>query len=97
MVREAIPVDVSDMPNLSRLAREVADTGTVRVLSEHGRVLARLTPATKRRRSGQATTRAELLQVLADTHGAWDGLVNADALKRERERLQVDEREPREL
>lgn len=97
MTREAIQTDISSMPDVSRLAREVASTGTARVLSENGHVLARLTPVGRPRRVGKVTTRDEMLKVFAETHGAWNGLVDPDEFKRERARLQVDEREPRTL
>jgi antitoxin (DNA-binding transcriptional repressor) of toxin-antitoxin stability system len=97
MVRETTPIDVSSMPDVSRLAREVASTGTTRVLSENGHVLARLTPARSRRRTGKVTTREEMLKVFAETHGAWAGLLDPEEFKRERERLQVDERASRAL
>lgn len=97
MTQDAIETDVSSMPDVSRLAREVASTGTPRVLSENGLVLARLTPVRPRRRTGKVTTREEMLKVFAETHGAWVGLVDPDEFKRERQALQVDEREPRNL
>ncbi len=96
MTREAILTDISAMPEVSRLAREVADTGATRVLFENGRILARLAPA-RSRRTGKVTNREEMLQVFAETHGAWKGLVDPDQFKRDREALQVDDREPRTL
>jgi hypothetical protein len=97
MTQEALETDVSSMPDVSHLAREVADTGTPRVLSENGHPLARLTPVRHRRNTAKVTTSEEMLKVLEETYGAWIGLVDPDEFKRERAALQIDEREPRTL
>ena len=97
MTREAITTDISAMPDVSRLVREFASTGTPRVLSENGRTLARLTPVRPRRRTGKVTTREEMLKVLEEKYGAWVGLVDPEEFKRDRQALQVDDREPRTL
>lgn len=97
MAREAIATDISSMPDVSRLARDVANTGIPRVLSENGRVLARLTRVRSRGRAGKVRTREELQQVLADTRGSWRGLIDIDEFKRQRRELQHDDREPRNL
>jgi len=51
MVRETVPTDMSAMPELSRLAHEVAVTGKRHVLIENGAEIAVVSPAARRRRS----------------------------------------------
>jgi hypothetical protein len=53
MVREPVPFDVSEMPELARLAHEVAASGDARVLREHGTDLAVLAPARPAKRGQQ--------------------------------------------
>jgi len=50
MTREAVPTDVSDVPALARLAHEVAESGTRRLLTEHGAPLAVVSPVVPRKR-----------------------------------------------
>ena len=96
MAQEARPIDARSLPDVARLVHEVNQTGRPQLIQVGGEA-ARLSPARPRRRTGKVTTREEMLQVFAETHGAWNGLVDPDEFKRERERLQVDDREPRTL
>ncbi len=95
MANEARPIDASQMPDVSRLVREVARTGQPRVLHVDGDE-ARLSP-TRRRKSAKAMSPAQFQAGLHATFGAWSGLVDADELKRELNELQQDDREPRTL
>lgn len=97
MQQDAHPTDISAMPDVIRLAREVARTGTERLLAENGTVVARIVPPRRRWRTAKVTTREALLQVLTETHGAWTGLIDPDEFMRERDRLQAHERDPRTL
>ena len=50
MTREAIRVDITDMPDLSRLARHVQESRLPRLLQQDGEPVALLVPAGGRRR-----------------------------------------------
>jgi hypothetical protein len=60
MSREAARIDISTMPDVARLAREVERTRTPQLLEEEGRALAVLVPA------GSTTRRRKPVQ-LVDT------------------------------
>lgn len=84
------------MPDLVRLAREVAETGTPRMLREHGADLAILAPAPARRRPRkQPITQADIEAALA-VAGAWKDWMDPEEFKRERRELQVHDRPDRE-
>ena len=99
MTREAEPVEIGAIPELARLAREVARTGQPRLLRENGEDLAVLTPATPAERNGGAAltqpTTEEAEAALA-TFGGWNGLIDPEAFKRDRRNLQVDDRPQRD-
>ena len=97
MARDATPIDISTNPELARVAHEALRTGKRHPLVENGTVIAVVTPARARRAKGKVTSREELKQVLAETHGAWRGLLDPDEFKRQRRELQFDDREPRSL
>lgn len=94
MVREAEPIDISTMPDLARLAQEVARTGKPRLLRDHDQDVAVLSPARPKRRR-KALTQAERLAALEASFGGWKGLVDPDELKSQLRELQFDDREPR--
>ncbi|MHB8576568.1 MAG: hypothetical protein ACYDCQ_14695 [Dehalococcoidia bacterium] len=50
MTSEAAAIDISSMPEVARLVREVAETGVRRVLTENGAPVAEIAPARRRRR-----------------------------------------------
>src|SRR5207244_3460205 len=61
MTREALPIDIHTMPDLARLAKEVARDGRPRVLREDETDLAILSPARPRRRlQAKAVTPADI-------------------------------------
>lgn len=92
MTREAIPTDISTMPDLARLAHEVARTGTRRVLKDRDVELAVLSPARSNRvRKAPGFTEAQWNAVLAAV-GGWEGLVDADQLKRDLDAARSDSR-----
>lgn len=98
MARERIrpEIDLSTMPDLDRLAEEVARTGEARILSKRGRPVAILSP-TRRSRGRKVMTREAYEQALASTFGAWKELVDPDEFKRQRRDLQVQDADPRLL
>jgi hypothetical protein len=97
MAREATPIDLSTMPDLARLAREVARDGTPRVLREEGTDVAVLAPVrAPRRPKRKVLTPAQIEAVLA-TAGAWKGLVDVEQFKRDIKAARGDHRPPVEL
>lgn len=94
MTREAIPTDISSMPDLARLAHEVARTGTRYVLRDRDAELAVLSPAhSHRMRKTPGFTEAQWSAVLAAV-GGWEGLVDAEQLKRDLDAARSDDRPP---
>ncbi len=90
MTRELAPIDVSAMPDVARLAQEVARTRTPIVLREGGEDVAVLSPApAKRRRAAKPVTDADIATALG---ASWEGLVDPDALKRELDEARSDDR-----
>jgi hypothetical protein len=94
MTNEARPLDASSMPDVSRLVREVNRTGRPRLLQVDGET-ARLSPA--RRPRAQTPAQAEFEAGLAAAFGAWKGLVDPEAFKRQRRELEIHDRNPRSL
>ncbi|MFN8559857.1 MAG: hypothetical protein U0531_21735 [Dehalococcoidia bacterium] len=94
MTRDVAPIDIGAMPDLARLAEEVARTGMARVLQRDHEDVARLVPMRRRgsRPARPADPVAERTATLANTFGAWKDLVNADQLKRELYEAQSDDR-----
>ena|SRR5215208_7824865 len=94
MTREATPIDLSTMPDLARLAREVARDGTPRVLREDGADVAVISPARpKRRLKGKQLTPAQREAFLASA-GGWVGLVDVEQFKRDIKAARSDHRTP---
>jgi hypothetical protein len=97
MSRQAPPIDVGDLPDLARLAREVARDGRPRVLRDEGRDLAVLSPARRPRgRKGKTPTPAQRDAVLS-AFGAWKGHIDAERFKREVKASRSDDRPPVKL
>lgn len=85
------------MPDLARLAREVAETGTARLLREDGADVAVLSPARMpRRRKGKTITQSDIEASLAAA-GGWTGLGDPEQLKRDLDAARGDSRPPVEL
>jgi hypothetical protein len=94
MAREAATIDITGMPDLIRLAEEVARTRTPRVLRRGDEDVAVLSPAPpKRRPKGKQLTPARREAVLA-TAGAWKGHIDAERFKREIKDARSDDRPP---
>jgi hypothetical protein len=90
MTREAPPIDISTMPELARLADEVARTGTPRVLKRGDEDIAILSPARpKRRLKGKRVTQADIDAALSVV-GSWKDLEAAETLKRELDEARSD-------
>lgn len=95
MVREAAPIDVSEITDLSSLVHEVARTGQAKLVHAHGDVV-RISPA-RRRRARKDATQEEFRAAMYETFGSLKGLIDPEQFKRERRELQVDDRDPRSL
>jgi hypothetical protein len=71
------PIDVSNMPELRRLAKQVNETGEPRVLRDDDGELAVITPiASKRKRKGRNTLppkTEEQLAAFRSAAGSWKG------------------------
>lgn len=96
MASEAPSIDVSSLPDVSRLVREVVQTGEARVLRVDG-IEATLSPTRRRKRKAKEPTQAEFEAAMKASFGSLKGLIDPDEFKRQRRELQVDEREPRTL
>ena len=98
MTRELAPIDVSTMPDVARLAQEVARTGRPRVLTQGGTDLAVLSPArpNRRRLKGKTVTQEDIDAALS-VAGAWKDWLDPEEFKRERRELQVHDRPDRQL
>ena len=98
MTQEAPPIDISAMPELARLAEEVARTGERRVLRRGDVEVAVLIPARPRarRQRGKTLTPAQTAAVLS-TAGGWKGLVDGEQFKREIKAARGSRRPPVEL
>ncbi len=96
MAREAAAVDISTMPDLVRLAEEVARTGTPRVLRRGDTDIAILSPAKpKHRFKGKRVTEEDIAAALA-TFGTWKDL-DAEKFLRELDEARSDNSPPVEL
>jgi hypothetical protein len=98
MVTDAEPIDISTIPELVRLAREVAASGRSRLLRDGDTDVAVIAPAPpqRRRRRGRTISQADIDAALA-VAGAWKDWIDPEAFKRERRELQSDYRPIREL
>ena len=99
MTREAEPLDVDAIPELARLAREVAHTGRPRLLRENGEDLAIIAPATANEPSNRIEWKKptpEAIEAFLATFGGWKGLVDPAEFRQERRKLQIDDRPQRD-
>lgn len=95
MVREAALIDISDMPDLARLAEEVQASGQPRVLARGDDRLAMLIPVPKRRGRRQKT--AADYEAFRSSAGSWKD-VDTDRLLRDiYESRRVSSRPPVDL
>ncbi len=96
MAQEALPLDTTNMPEVSQLVREVARSGQPRLLRADGDA-AVLSPASTSRRSRKSATQEEFEAAMNATFGAWRDEIDADEFKRQRAELQEHDRAPRSL
>jgi hypothetical protein len=95
MVREVTLVDISTMPDLIRLAEEVARTQQPHVLQRDNNDVAILIPARARgrRRVGRNISQADIDATLA-AFGAWKGHIDPDEFMRQVKAGREDDRPP---
>ena len=99
MAKEFRPVDISDLPELLRLAEEVRGTNEPRLLQKDGDDIAVLVPvgAAPKRRSKRTRTKAAYEAFLSSA-GGWKDLVDTDKLKQDiSESRRISSRTPVEL
>jgi hypothetical protein len=96
MATEITRTDISNAPDLIRLADEVRREGRPRVLTRDDEELVMVSPIrTRRRRTKAGPTADPVAQreaTLARTFGAWKNLVDGERLKREFAEAQSDDR-----
>ena len=81
MAQEIKSIDITNMPDLVRMAEAVRETREPRLLRSDGEALAVLTPVRSPRRQGTSERKAAFDAVLAAA-GSWKGIVEADKLKK---------------
>jgi hypothetical protein len=99
MTRAAIAVDIDELPEIEKLATEVGESGTPRILRRGGEEIAivRPLPPADRRRPRCAVTE-EAYANFRSAAGGWAGLVDGDELIRQiYADREIDERPPVEL
>ena len=96
MAQELTPIDISTMPELARLAKEVRDTGTPRRLRHGNEDVAILSPTRppRRRRKGAPVTQADIDAALT---ASWEGLTDPEHLKQELDAARSDDQLPVQL
>ncbi len=99
MARELTPIDISNTPDLLRLAEEVAESGTPRVLRRADEDVAVLMPVkkpTSRRRTGRKKTKEDYEAFLASA-GSWSDVDTDKLIEEIYESRRIDTRPPIDL
>ncbi len=96
MAQEIEAIDVTDVPELRRIAEEVRDTREPRVLRAGDEEVAILMPVPVKRGRKRIRTRADYDAVLAAA-GGWKGLVDGEQLKKDLEEARGSDRPVVEL
>lgn len=81
-VAEATPIDITNSPELARLAEEVRASRQPRSLQRNGETIAVVMPVASKRTRRRAKTAADEEAFLASA-GSWQGLVDGEQLKRD--------------
>jgi hypothetical protein len=97
MTREAAPIDIATMPDLGRLAEEVARTRTSRVIRRGDTDLAVLSPAKPKRQPRRKRVTQADIDAAIGAIGSWNGIVDTERLKRELDEARSDTSPPVEL
>jgi hypothetical protein len=94
MANEAYPIDISAMPDVSRLAHEVARSGKPLVLRQNGTDLVVVSPARPTPRRRDKTPSPEVIEAALATAGGWKDLVDTESLKADIKRSRGSRRSP---
>lgn len=73
-------IDITDIPDLLRIAEEVRDSNEARILKRDDEDIAVLKPVA---RKGRARSSKADYEAFVSAAGSWKGLVDADAVKEE--------------
>lgn len=83
MAKEPLkPIDISNIPELLRLAEEVHATNEARLLRRDDEDLAVVRPVVSKRRAKRRSTKADR-EAFLSAAGSWKGLIDAEAFKAE--------------
>jgi hypothetical protein len=96
MTREIVHQDVTDNPELARLAEEVRSSMQPRYLEKHGQRLAKVTPVAPRKPRRRSPTDADR-EAFLSAFGSWKGIVDVDRLRADLEESRKLSRPPAEL
>ncbi len=96
MAQETRPITVTALPEATRIAREVNETGKARLVQFGGDVV-RLAPARRRRQAAGNRPTPEAIEAALAAAGGWKGLVDPEQFKRDRRELQIDDKPVRRL
>jgi hypothetical protein len=96
MRRGAARIDITNTPELARLAEEVRSTLQPRYLEKDGEAIAVVMPVATTRRARRSPTPADR-EAFISSFGAWKGLVDGARLKRDLARSRTIRRPAPEL
>lgn len=96
MAKESQLLDISDNPQLSRLAAEVSSSQVCIVLVKDGEELAEIRPA-KRRIARDPGKAEKALEAFRSAAGGWRGLIDSEQLKRDLKAARGSDRPPVQL
>ena len=87
MAKELSTIDISDIPELARLAEEVNKTRTPRALRRGNVVIARIVPAAPQQANPRAASRGAKatadMEAFRAAAGSWKGTVDGEQLKKD--------------
>lgn len=81
MSSKAQAIEIGEMPELARLAREVAKSGEPCVLHDHGAEIAVVSPIHPTGRGRNQTSGPEAIAAALAAAGGWKDLVDTEQLK----------------
>lgn len=95
MAHARAAIDISDMPDLVRLAEEVRASNKARVLRRAGEDVAIIVPVARAgaKRSRRHTPSAADREAFLASAGSWKGLVDAETLKKDIKEARGSDRE----